>query len=480
MLLQLLGFVAGLALVFIYAQRYLRRRNLCLENGCLPPPKMRHRDRIFGIDTMAESYQHVCDKTYLHECVSRFEKYGWTYEQRITGTTMINTCEPANVKAILGTQFTNFTLGDRRKNAFVPLLGHGIFTTDGSPWSHSRSVLRPSFAKDHISNIAVLDKHVSNLITAIEHRQRHHGSCDIRSFFFSLTLDVATELFFGASCQSLRSAAPSEDEESARFAEAFNRGQQKIAEDFALGSLAALRPRANKEFKADRDVIHGFIDSYVERAVAKATRGKQLPDDEGYESDDKKSYIVLDEMAKQTSDVKQLRSELLNLMLAARDTTASLLSNLFFILARRPDVWSKLKAEVDTLNGEQPEFSKLKDMKYLQYCMKECTYLPTHRQLCPYLWLTLHHNSPPHAPSYTPQLSHRHPRYSPPPWRRPRRHRTPLRPRRPDHKLQRILHAPPIRPLEKTQRVQTPALGRHEDGLGIPTLQWRTKGLSRP
>lgn len=377
MLLQLLSLVLGVILSFLWLQRYIRRRSVKAEAGCLPARKMEHKDKLFGMDTMAESYQHICDKTYLEKCLKRFRHYGHTYEQTITGSTMINTCEPENVKAVLGTQFNNFTLGDRRKNAFLPLLGHGIFTSDGQPWSHSRSILRPSFAKDHIANVTVLEKHMQNLITTIEHRQRHAGSVDLRAFFFSLTLDVATELFFGASCNSLQDNAPADDESSARFAEAFNRGQQKIAEDFALGSLATLRDlKGNADFKADRAIIHGFVDKYVERAVAKAAKNAKidaLPEDEGYVSDDKNSYIVLDEMAKQTSDVEQLRSELLNLIVAGRDTTASLLSNLWFIMARRPDVWTQLKAEVDSLNGEQPDFVRLKEMKYLQYCIKECT-----------------------------------------------------------------------------------------------------------
>jgi len=62
---------------------------------------------------------------------------------------------------------------------------------------------------------------------------------------------------------------------------------------------------------------------------------------------------------------------LLNLLLAGRDTTAGLLSNTFFVLARRPDVWAKLRSEIGQLNGERPDYETLRNMKYLKFVLNE-------------------------------------------------------------------------------------------------------------
>lgn len=83
-------------------------------------------------------------------------------------------------------------------------------------------------------------------------------------------------------------------------------------------------------------------------------------------------YVFLYELVKRTTDPVQLRSEMLNVLLAGRDTTASLLSDTWFILARRPDVWAKLREEVDALGGEKPTFQQIKDMKYLRWVLNEC------------------------------------------------------------------------------------------------------------
>lgn len=53
------------------------------------------------------------------------------------GRNFINTCDTEIVKAILATNFKDFGLGTRQLS-FGPLLGRGIFTTDGAQWEHSR------------------------------------------------------------------------------------------------------------------------------------------------------------------------------------------------------------------------------------------------------------------------------------------------------------------------------------------------------
>ena len=43
----------------------------------------------------------------------------------------------------------------------------------------------------------------------------------------------------------------------------------------------------------------------------------------------------------------------------------------FHVLSRNPDVWKKLRAEVDTLEGRLPTFEDLKSLKYLKCVLNE-------------------------------------------------------------------------------------------------------------
>lgn len=127
---------------------------------------------------------------------------------------------------------------------------------------------------------------------------------------------------------------------------------------------------ADKELEDACKRVHNFVDKIVYKALENIQ-----PQDTEKAMDSfgrKERYVFLSEMVKSTQDPKQLRDELLNILLAGRDTTASLLSHTFHVLARRKDIWAKLKAEVDGLHGLRPDYEDLKSLKYIKYLLNEC------------------------------------------------------------------------------------------------------------
>lgn len=83
-------------------------------------------------------------------------------------------------------------------------------------------------------------------------------------------------------------------------------------------------------------------------------------------------YVFLDELLSVTEDRTAIRSELLNILLAGRDTTASLLSNIFFELPRHPEILARLRREITEFVGdESPNYQQLKNMKYLKAIINE-------------------------------------------------------------------------------------------------------------
>lgn len=120
----------------------------------------------------------------------------------------------------------------------------------------------------------------------------------------------------------------------------------------------------NRKWKKSREAVWDFADKIIHDAI-ESQKSRDLEKQNGGR------YVFLHEMLKFTSDPYILRSETLNVLLAGRDTTASLLSNTWHYLARRPDIWSKLKAEVDNLHGNKPTYEQIKDMKYLRWVLNE-------------------------------------------------------------------------------------------------------------
>jgi hypothetical protein len=72
-----------------------------------------------------------------------------------------------------------------------------------------------------------------------------------------------------------------------------------------------------------------------------------------------------------------LRDQLLNILLAGRDTTSSLLSSVFYFLARDKRVWVTLRKEIlgrfgnGVEKGADINFQSMKDLPYLRYVINE-------------------------------------------------------------------------------------------------------------
>lgn len=125
----------------------------------------------------------------------------------------------------------------------------------------------------------------------------------------------------------------------------------------------------DKKFTEACATVHAFADKFVKKALEIRGRKLDLKDDKSEGS--RKQYVFLNELAQDCNDPVMLSDQIVNMLLAARDTTAGLLSFIFFTLARRPDVWQKLRTEV--LEGwEEPmTYEALQRMTYLRYVIQE-------------------------------------------------------------------------------------------------------------
>lgn len=329
-----------------------------------------------------------------------------TVQTQLLGTFVIMTTDPQNLKAMLATQFKDFGHA-KRKDFFQPLFGDGIFTLDGAGWQHSRAMLRPQFTREQISHVNIIEDHLQKIIAkykAHEKRQRsaattggnkskeqtHQGHInnkylDIQPLFFQLTLDTATQFLFGESVDLLSGGNP-RIKKAVDFGEAFNSAQEvltrrSVAQSFywAIDST---------EFREWCKTCKDFTSSYVQLALQrteKVYQEKQHNEKEKESSSDGKSqqqqqpYVFLEELAKETRDPIVLRDQAINILVAGRDTTASLLSWTFLMLGRHKDVFKKLRTVIIKEFGKgdtkrdvsRITFETLKRCEYLRYVINE-------------------------------------------------------------------------------------------------------------
>ena len=230
----------------------LSHRRKIRQNGCKPPKKLFTWDPILGLDEIARSLKMLKEHTLLAGSHQRFLDINKsTVKANSLGQEILVTHEAENIKTILAVNFKSWGIGAARKE-LVPIFGHGIFTTDGEAWQHSRDMLRPSFIRSQVADLQLFETHVANFIRAIP---RDGSTIDLQPLFFRLTLDTATEFLFGQSTNSLVPDNRSVD--TFEFAEAFNYCTRVIAgRESKFGLLSIFLPRST-EFKRSCKMVHG-------------------------------------------------------------------------------------------------------------------------------------------------------------------------------------------------------------------------------
>ncbi|OJI87451.1 hypothetical protein ASPTUDRAFT_62106 [Aspergillus tubingensis CBS 134.48] len=290
-----------------------RQRSKARRLRCGPIPVYTPGDP-FGIYSFYETMKAASESRFPECLVQRVNDVSKRENRPITtfwnttgGVSSIFTCDPRNIQAVLATQFKEFELGELRNASFRPMLGHGIFASNGKKWEHSRAMLPLQIDSEGWT-----------------------AAVDLKPFFFRLTIDAATEFLFGESVMS----------QLAQY-DIFRSG--RMGRMYRLGHTSDLRKNVQE--------VHDFVD-YYER------------------------YVFLNAIAEETQNPIELRDALLNILLAGRDTTASLLSWVMIVLSQNEAIFDRLRQtvllEFGTYdNPREITFQKLKYCVYLQWTLKE-------------------------------------------------------------------------------------------------------------
>lgn len=333
-------------------------------NGCERPPRHPIWDPIFGIDFTIGNIRAFREGRFLERQRARYTETGATHYTFLNCRQAIHTIDPENIKAILATNFKDYDIANRQR-IMGPLLGRGIFVSDGDDWSHSRSLLRPNFVRDQLTDLDMLERHMQELLRVLP--KSPSEVVDLQEFFLSFTMDSASEFLFGRSTNTLLETRPRDRE----FGEAFKLSLANMSLQMRRGPLNQYYrkdPEVARAYNTCRDYVKDYVDSAI--AIREKAKTGTLNDGKA-DAGQGERYYFLKELARVSDDRERICDELLNILVAGRDTTASLLASAFHVLSRRPDLWRKLQNEVQSLNGQPPSYEQLRNLKFSKYILNE-------------------------------------------------------------------------------------------------------------
>jgi len=201
----------------------------------------------------------------------------------------------------------------------------------------------------------------------------HARAVELQELFQCLTMDSSTNFLFGEPIGALTPKKCTLENDEMPFDQAFDMAQYGLAMRAPLSSFYWLHN--GREFRKACSTARSQAGVYVSNTLRKLGLAEKA-EKEGLG----KKYVFLEELAERTQDPQVLQDQVLNVMLAGRDTTAALLSWTFLCLAKHPEVFKKLRAEISAVvgvdeNARLPTQAELRNILYLRWIIQEGKFL---------------------------------------------------------------------------------------------------------
>ncbi|MCB1169844.1 MAG: cytochrome P450 [Leptospiraceae bacterium] len=236
-------------------------------------------------------------------------------------------------------------MGDR-------LLGKGLLTNDGPFWLKQRRLAQPAFHRKRVEQYSAIMKQCTE--DFIRRWQSMDGEIvDVSKEMAYLTLRIVGLSLFGKDLTN----------ESTEIGDALSSANHLLTRRIFSGlpNFIKFMPQDFRLRKASRRLARIVDEIIAER------KGKE----ERY--DDLLSMLMqARDDADRPMDSKQLRDEVLTLLLAGHETTANALSWCFHLLSENPEQQDALSSECrNVLGSNVADFSRIPDLGYAQRVMEE-------------------------------------------------------------------------------------------------------------
>jgi pentalenene oxygenase len=261
-------------------------------------------------------------------------------------------CRPELVQQVLLNARVYDTGGPVKEKA-RPILGNGLITSDWADHRRQRRMVQPAF---HPTRIAAYAEVMHEECSAHADTWTAGQPVDVSDAMQALTARVTARSLFSTEM------APHSVAEIQRSLPVMVRGAYRRAVD-PTGLLARLPLAANREFDAALGRLHALIDGIVgDYRRSGEDRGDLL------------SALLAardDEDGGRMSD-QEIHDQVMTLLLAGVETTASALTWAWHLLASHPEAEARLHAEVDeVLGGRAPTYADVPRLTYTQRVFTE-------------------------------------------------------------------------------------------------------------
>jgi len=269
--------------------------------------------------------------------------------------------KPDYIERVLLTHHSNYGKSNFVRHLLGPLLGKGLFISEGETWRRQRRIAAPAF---HNRRVADFVATMSACAEATLARWRTIGQpFDVAAEMMALTLDVIARTMFSTDVRGEVAAVR-------RLMDIVIALRPGVLDLLGLPErLPRRQPAAYRRAIAEFEALVARL--MAERRADGVDRGDLL------------SLLLAarDPDSGEGMSDRQLRDEILTFFTAGHETTANALSWTWYLLACNPAAEARLHAELDrVLGGPMPAFADLAELNWTRMVIEEAMrlYPPAH------------------------------------------------------------------------------------------------------
>jgi len=314
----------------------------------------------------------IADGTMFIGLQTFFQNFGSPYKLCFGPKSFLVVSDPIQARHLLRDANKNYDkgiLGD----LLQPIMGKGLIPADPQTWKVRRPQIVPAFHRKWLEYmIGQFAYCQSPLIDSLNKIVDTTGKVEMEEKFCSVALDIIGKSVFNYDFGSVTNESPVIKAVYSALVEVEHRCMTP-APYWDIPLANQLVPRL-REFNSNLELLNNVLDNLI--LGAKKTRSEadveQLEARNYAEAEDPSMLRFLVDMRGADIDNKQLRDDLMTMLIAGHETTAAVLTWSLFELSKNPEIKSKLLEEVDRIVGDRsPTYEDIKEMKYVRLVVSE-------------------------------------------------------------------------------------------------------------
>jgi cytochrome P450 family 97 subfamily B polypeptide 3 len=252
-------------------------------------------------------------------------------------------------------------------------MGKGLIPADPLTWSVRRRQIVPAFHKAWLNHMIGLFAHCNTpLLASLDKIVDTTGTVEMEEKFCSVALDIIGKAVFNYDFGSVTTESPVIKAVYSTLVEAEHRSMTPLPY-WDLPFANQLVPRLRK-FRGDLKLLNEVLDELINRA--KTTRSvediEELEKRNYDEVQDPSLLRFLVDMRGADINNKQLRDDLMTMLIAGHETTAAVLTWSLFELVRNPECMKLAQEEIDRVLGDRmPTMKDIEGLKYIRLIIAE-------------------------------------------------------------------------------------------------------------